>query len=76
MTLRKLGKDPESKLDGSPTVYLDEERDTYLIQSWKVTDPERLSRLELPDDETVVELPRRMMRFFLEVGGDGAAADE
>lgn len=32
MALRKLGKDPESPSGGSPTVYLDEKKDTYLVQ--------------------------------------------
>lgn len=39
MALRRLGKDPESKSGGSPTVYLDEERDTYLVQGWITTNP-------------------------------------
>lgn len=70
MTLRFLGKDPESKIGGSPTLYYDEERDTYLVQSWKVLEPERLAQMDIPDNETVVELPRRMLRFFPEVTGD------
>ncbi len=48
MALRFLGKDPNSGVDDSPTLYYDEERDTYLFQSWKVTDPERLAQLNLP----------------------------
>lgn len=71
MALRRLGKDPDSKTGGSPTVYYDDVKDTYLVQSWKVTDDERLAQLDLPDHETVVELPRRMMQFFPEVKGDG-----
>lgn len=67
MALRFLGRDPNSPNGGSPTVYYDEERDTYLVQSWKVVDQDRLDQLELPDHETVIELPRRMMQFFPEV---------
>ncbi|KUF19471.1 MULTISPECIES: hypothetical protein [Streptomyces] len=67
MALRKLGKDPESPSGGSPTIYLDDVKDTYLVQGLKVGDAERLSVMELPDHETVVEIPRRMVRFFLEV---------
>ncbi|MCY0929505.1 hypothetical protein OTB20_25550 [Streptomyces sp. H27-H1] len=66
MALRKLGKDPESKSGGSPTVYLDEEKDTYLVQGWIVEDDERLNQLDLPGHETVVEIPRRMVQFFEE----------
>ncbi len=72
MALRFLGKDGESVQGQSPTVYYDDVRDTYLVQSWKVLDAERLAQLDLPDHETVVELPRRMMQFFPEVsGGEG-----
>ncbi|MEU8773365.1 hypothetical protein [Streptomyces sp. NPDC048606] len=66
MALRRLGKDPESKSGGSPTVYLDEERDTYLVQGWIVTDDARLDQLDLPGHESVVEIPRRMVQFFEE----------
>jgi hypothetical protein len=71
MALHKLGKDPESPNNGSPTVYLDDETDTYFLQGWKVTDPERLAQLDMPDHETVIEFPRRMMQFFPEVNGGG-----
>ncbi|MBX7549501.1 hypothetical protein K1Y78_15970 [Streptomyces sp. tea 10] len=64
MTLRKLGKDPESPEGKSPTVYLDDEKDTYLVQGWKVTDEDRRSQLDLPGHEDVVEIPRRMVQFF------------
>ena len=67
MALRMLGKDPESKNGDSPTLYYDEVRDTYLFQSWKVTDPERLAQLDIPEHETVIEFPSRMLRFMPEV---------
>jgi len=69
MTLRFLGKDPGSGRDGSPTLYYDDERNTYLVQGWKVLDTERLAQLDIPEHETVVELPKRMMQFFPEVSG-------
>ncbi|MCC3769677.1 hypothetical protein [Streptomyces sp. UNOC14_S4] len=74
MALRMLGKDPESRNGDSPTVYLDEETDTYLVQGWKVEEPGRLGQLDLPAHETVVEIPRRMIQFFLEMQG-GPRAD-
>ncbi|MEW2297703.1 hypothetical protein ABZ719_34230 [Streptomyces sp. NPDC006743] len=67
MALIKLGKDPESPSGGSPTVYLDDEKDTYLVQGWKVEDIERLRQMDIPGHETVVEIPRRMVQFFQEV---------
>ncbi|GAU64850.1 hypothetical protein SSP35_01_01860 [Streptomyces sp. NBRC 110611] len=70
MTLHKLGKDPESPSGGSPTIYLDDAKDTYLVQGWKIEDADRLTQLDLPAHETVVEIPRRMVQFFLEVNGD------
>lgn len=70
MTLRKLGKDPESPSGSSPTVYLDEDTNNYLVQGWKVLDTERLGQMDIPGHESVVEIPRRMVQFFLEVKGD------
>ncbi|MEU6382088.1 hypothetical protein ABZ847_00845 [Streptomyces bauhiniae] len=67
MALRKLGKDPESPSGGSPTIYLDEEKDTYLVQGWRVEDAARLAQMDVPGHETVIEMPRRMVQFFLEV---------
>ena len=71
MALHRLGKDPESPNNGSPTVYLDDVTDTYVLQGWKVADPERLAQLAIPDHETVIEFPRRMMQFFPDVNGGG-----
>ncbi|WP_281428052.1 hypothetical protein [Actinoplanes hulinensis] len=39
-----------------------------------MTDADRLAQMSIPAHETVIEFPRRMMRFFPEVdGGDGGA---
>ncbi|MFG2642480.1 hypothetical protein ACGFYP_16115 [Streptomyces sp. NPDC048370] len=70
MALRRLGKDPESKDGASPTIYLDDETDTYLVQGYKVNGGERRSQMDIPDHEDVIELPRRMVQFFLEVKRD------
>lgn len=71
MALVFLGNDPNSSDAQSPTLYYDDERGTYLFQSWKVTDPERLAQLNLPDHETVIEFPARMLQFLPGVtGGD------
>ncbi|MCA1217812.1 hypothetical protein [Streptomyces sp. 8L] len=72
MALHRLGKDPESKNGGSPTVYYDDASDNYLLQGWKVIDAARLEQLNIPAHETVIEFPKRMMQFFPEVRHGGA----
>ncbi|MYZ35718.1 MULTISPECIES: hypothetical protein [unclassified Streptomyces] len=67
MALIKLGKDPESPSGGSPTIYLHDVKDNYLVQGWKVEDAERLRQMDIPGHESVVEIPRRMVQFFLEM---------
>ena len=74
MALQFLGKDPNSGDNNSPTLYYDEERDTYVFQSWKVADPERLAQLTIPDHETVIEFPSRMLQFLPGVNRRGGAA--
>jgi hypothetical protein len=71
MALHRLGKDPESPEGKSPTVYYDDATDTYLLQGWKVLDTDRLGQMDIPEHETVIEFPRRMMQFFPEVNGSG-----
>ncbi|GGV43829.1 hypothetical protein [Streptomyces spectabilis] len=71
MTLHMLGKDPESPDGKSATVYYDDVKDRYLVQGLKVLDKERLSQMDLPDHETVVEIPKYMVAFFPEVNSGG-----
>ena len=47
---------------GSPTLF-GTDRDTYLIQGFKVLDAEALAQLDLPEHETVVEVPKALFRF-------------
>ncbi|MFD7583155.1 hypothetical protein ACFV84_25095 [Kitasatospora sp. NPDC059811] len=75
MALHKLGQDPDSPEGKSPTVYLDDVTGNYILQGWKVLDPDRLAQMDVPGHETVIEFPRRMMQFFPEVnGGSGPHA--
>ena len=60
MKITFLGKD--STPNDSPTLYATD-RDTYLVQGYVVTDPEALAAMRIPDGETVVEVPRRLMKF-------------
>lgn len=34
------------------------------MQGWNVTDPEALAQMDIPDGETAVEIPERMIQFF------------
>jgi hypothetical protein len=74
VALHKLGKDPESPDGESPTAYLDDATGNYVLQGWKVLDAERLAQLDLPEHETVIGFPRRMMQLFPEVNGGGSNA--
>jgi hypothetical protein len=72
MKLTFLGKD--STPNDSPTLY-ETDRDSYVVQGWVVTDAEALSQLKVPDGETVVEVPKRLMKYLPleEHHGDGHA---
>ena len=66
MHLRVLGKDPGSEDGASPTLFATNrtDRKTYLVQGWRVTDPEALAALgEIPPGETVIEIPADLLRF-------------
>lgn len=63
MRLTFIGKDPASNPTGSPTVYRTD-RESWVVQGWVVTDPEALAQMNIPDGETCVEIPDRMIAFF------------
>jgi hypothetical protein len=68
-----IGKDPDSNPNGSPTIYRTE-NGTWLVQGWVVTDAEILAMMNIPDGETVVEIPDRMIQFFRQFFEEGARA--
>lgn len=71
MQIRFLGKD--STPNDSPTLY-ETDRDTLLVQGYVVTDPEALAAMHIPQGETVVEVPKRLMKYLPEdahAEGDG-----
>lgn len=37
---------------------------TLVIQGWKVADAEALSQLDIPDHETVIEIPAALLRYM------------
>jgi hypothetical protein len=63
MRLRLIGSDPNSNPTNSPTVYRTD-RGSWVVQGWAVTDREALAQMRIPDGETCVEIPDRMIPFF------------
>jgi hypothetical protein len=62
-----LGKDPDSQVDNSPTLYATDrtDRTTYIAQGWKVTDPEALAAIgAVPDHEALIEIPEDVLKFY------------
>jgi len=60
-----LGKDPESQVGQSPTLFATDRTDriTYIAQGWKVTDPQTLADIgPVPDHETLIEIPEESSR--------------
>lgn len=64
MRLTFIGKDPLSNPTGSPTVYRTD-RGTLVVQGWQLTDPDARARMNIPDGEDAVEIPDRMLQYFL-----------
>ena len=60
MKLTLLGS--ESEHGDSPTLYATD-RDTVVVQGWRVTDVEALDKMAIPEHETVVEIPLALLRF-------------
>lgn len=71
MRLTLIGGDPESNPNNSPTIYKTD-RNSWVVQGWVVDDPDALASLDLPDGESAVEIPDRMIQFF---GLEGRAGD-
>jgi hypothetical protein len=71
MRLRFLGKN--SVPGDSPTLYATD-RYSFVVQGWKVTDPEVLAKLDPPADETCVEVPAALFVHLAKDGLGGAIA--
>ncbi|TCP57495.1 hypothetical protein EV191_1011452 [Tamaricihabitans halophyticus] len=68
MRARFLGKDPESNVGDSPTLFATDrmERKTYITQGWIVTDPEVLADVgPIPEGEAIVEVPEEVLMFYV-----------
>lgn len=63
MELTLVAKDPDSYPSGSPTLYRTD-RQSWVVQGWVVTDADVLAAMEVPEGETCVEIPDRLIPFF------------
>lgn len=62
-----LGKDPESNLGDSPTLFATDrvDRKTYIAQGWVVTDPKALADVgPIPDGEAIIEIPEDVLTLY------------
>ncbi len=68
MRTRFLGKDPDSQVNGSPTLFATDrtDRTTYIAQGWKVTDIQALTEIgPVPDHETLIEIPEDVLKMYV-----------
>ncbi|GAA1691907.1 hypothetical protein GCM10009745_41620 [Kribbella yunnanensis] len=63
MKLTLVAGDPESAPKNSPTLYKTD-RGSWVVQGWVIDDPDALATLNLPNGESAVEIPDRMIQFF------------
>lgn len=52
----------ESNDNGCPTLYATD-RGTYVVQGWRVLDPDALDVMDIPGHETAVEIPAALLRY-------------
>jgi hypothetical protein len=71
MRLTLIAGDPDSNPNNSPTLYKTD-RGSWVVQGWVINDADALATLNLPDGESAVEIPDRMISFFFQ---EGRAAD-
>lgn len=63
-----LGKDPDSNLGDSPTLFATDRTDraTYIAQGWVVTDPQVLADVgPVPEGEAIVEIPEDVLKLYV-----------
>jgi hypothetical protein len=73
MRARFLGKDPNSQVDNSPTLFATDRTDrrTFIAQGWKVTDPQAPADVgPVPDHEAIIEIPEDVLKFYVRVYQD------
>jgi hypothetical protein len=68
MHARFLGKDSDSQVDNSPTLFVTDRTDrrTFIAQGWKVTDLQALADVgQIPDHEAIIEIPEDVLKFYV-----------
>lgn len=65
MRLTFLGKD--SQPNQSPTLYATDQG-SFVVQGWIVTDPAILDSIVVSEDETIVEVPAKLMTYLAKDG--------
>jgi hypothetical protein len=78
--LKFLGIIPNTPVDESPTIWLDEDTGDLLIQSYRATEEEVKACQEIgsvpghstavPDQETIIRLPAVMLKYIPRDHGD------
>lgn len=63
MELTFVAKDPDSDPSGSATLYRTD-RGSWVVQGLVATDPGVLAAMNIPEGETCVEIPDRLVPFF------------
>jgi hypothetical protein len=74
--LRLIAKDPDSPQGGSPTLWVDDEDGSLVVQGWRLdeqTTAQVAAAGAIPPHESVVRIPSRMLPFLREVVGVGSA---
>ncbi|MFC4056184.1 hypothetical protein ACFOY4_41415 [Actinomadura syzygii] len=67
MHARFLGKDPDSQVGNSPTLFATDRTDrvTYIAQGWRVTDAQALADIgPVPEHETLIEIPEDVLKMY------------
>ncbi|APU17462.1 hypothetical protein [Actinoalloteichus fjordicus] len=68
MRARFLGKDPESNVGDSPTLFATDrtDRKTYIVQGWNVTDVQARADVgPVPPGEGIVEVPEEVLKYWV-----------
>ena len=81
--LQFLGVDPESPVDESPTIWVEEGTGDLIIQSYRadgatIDEAKRVGSIpghstDIPAGETMIRLPARMLQFIPRPDGDPSA---
>jgi hypothetical protein len=77
MRARFLGKDPESNVGESPTLFATDrtDRKTYIAQGWMVTDLQVLADVgPVPPHEGLIEIPEEVLKFYVRRYQEGAGS--